>query len=195
MTTFSKLWIFIKLQTKTIKKITLCWTLIILLQSLKVLSSKLFSKPGKKAKVFRVFVKIFLKLCSGHPPACVVIFLNSNWKADWLFFATVWLWKNRCEKQPISFSIAVQKMTTQEGGWPEHSFKNILTKTRKTFAFLPGLENSFELKTLRDCKRIISVQHNVIFLMVFVCNLINIHSLENVCHIICDKNLPTLSLY
>ena len=35
--------------------------------------------------------------------------------------------------------------------------------TRKTFAFLAGLENSFELKTLRECKRIISVQHNVIY--------------------------------
>ena len=54
-------------------------------------------------------------------------------------------------------------MTTQAGGRPEHSFKNILTTTWKTFAFLAGLKNSFELKTLRECKRIISVQHNVIF--------------------------------
>ena len=52
-------------------------------------------------------------------------------------------------------------MTTQADGRPGHSFINILTTTQKTFAFLAGLENSFELKTLRESKR--SVQHNVIF--------------------------------
>ena len=34
---------------------------------------------------------------------------------------------------------------------------NILTKTRRIFAFLAGLESIFELKTLRKCKKIISV--------------------------------------
>ena len=72
--------------------------------------------------------------------------------------------KNRCEKQPISFSIAVQKHD-DTSGWvtPRHSFKNILTTTRKTFTFLADLENSFKLKAFRECKRSISFQHNVIF--------------------------------
>ena len=47
-------------------KSTLFQTLVILLHSLKVLTSKVHSKDVKKANYFRVFCKILSKLCWGH---------------------------------------------------------------------------------------------------------------------------------
>ena len=41
-------------------------------------SSKILSRLAKKANIFGVFVKIFLKLCWGHPPGYGVIFFKSN---------------------------------------------------------------------------------------------------------------------
>ena len=50
-------------------------TLVILLHSLKVLTSKVHSKDVKKANFFRVFCKILSKLCWGHP-VVMSYFLN-----------------------------------------------------------------------------------------------------------------------
>jgi hypothetical protein len=52
-------------------------TLVILLHSLKVLTSKVHSKDVKKANYFRVFCKILSKLCWGHVPCGDVIFFKS----------------------------------------------------------------------------------------------------------------------
>ena len=48
-------------------------TLVILLHSLKVLTSKVHSKVVKKANYFRVFFKILSKLCLGHVPCGGVV--------------------------------------------------------------------------------------------------------------------------
>ena len=79
-----------------------------------------------------------------YSPPCLALFPR--------FFA-----KNRPENSQSAFQLLFKNMTTQAGGRPQDSFKNILTKTRKTFAFLAGLRNIFELKTLRECKKTINV--------------------------------------
>ena len=67
-------------------KSTLFQTLVILLHSLKVLTSKVHSKDVKKANYFRVFFKILSKLCWGHVPCGDVIFFKSLRSVDLLLY-------------------------------------------------------------------------------------------------------------
>ena len=61
-------------------------TLVILLHSLKVLTSKVHSKDVEKANYFRVFCKILSKLCWGHVPCGDVIFFKSLRSVDLLLY-------------------------------------------------------------------------------------------------------------
>ena len=67
-------------------KSTLFQTLVILLHSLKVLTSKVHSKDVKKANYFRVFCKILSKLCWGHVPCGDVIVFKSLRSVDLLLY-------------------------------------------------------------------------------------------------------------
>jgi hypothetical protein len=67
-------------------KSTLFQTLVILLHSLKVLTSKVISKDVKKANYFRFFCKILSKLCWRHVPCGDVIFFKSLRSVDLLLY-------------------------------------------------------------------------------------------------------------
>ena len=67
-------------------KSTLFQTLVILLHSLKVLTSEVHSKDVKKSNYFRFFCKILSKLCWGHVPCGDVIFFKSLISVDLLLY-------------------------------------------------------------------------------------------------------------